>query len=345
MQAILLAFHHARFHYHGAFRMQRRDFLTGLGCTATAWPFAGHTQPADKVWRIGIIATTQARSNMFAGFLQGMRDLGYAEGKDFVVEFASLEGQLARLPEAAAELVLRNCDLLLATSTPPTRALAQATGTIPIVFVGLTDPVGNGIVASLARPGGNVTGLASSYDDTSPKQLELLATMVPGVSRIGLLWDSRNLGSAAQIKPTQDAAVKAGLSLIPVQARNLQEIETAFAAFGGDRVQAVMVTANFAYLPLREQIARLALSLGMPTIFTQRDYAEAGGLMSYGQDTKELYRQAAQYVHRLMHGAKPADLPVQRPRRFQLVINRKTANALGLPVPRLLYMFADELIE
>jgi putative ABC transport system substrate-binding protein len=169
--------------------------------------------------------------------------------------------------------------------------------------------------------------------------------MVPSASRIGLLWDPQNLGSAAQVRPVQGAAAKASYSLILLQARNFPEIETAFTAFGRDRVQAVMVAADFTYLAVREQISQLALHLYLPTMFPQREYVEAGGLMSDGQNTKDLYRQVATYVHKLMCGTKSADLPVQLPTRFQLVINRKTANALGLTIPRFLLMFAEELIE
>jgi putative ABC transport system substrate-binding protein len=322
--------------------MRRRELITRMSGAAIAWPLAAPAQPAGKVWRIGFVGVLPSH----AGLIQGMRELGYVEGKDFVVErLPSDLQQYDHLRIVAAELVRRRCDVLLSGFTPAIRALQEATRAIPIVFVGVTDPVGNGLVASLARPSGNTTGLASSYDDSSPKQLELLAMVVPGATRIGLLWNPENPASATQVKITQDAAAKASISLVLKEANNLRQIETAFASFAAESVPAVMITGDGTYFVLQEQVPRIALGHRLPTMFPQREYALAGGLLSYGQSQTELYRQAATYVHKLMRGAKPADLPVEQPTRFHLTINRKTADALGVTIPPVLYIFAEEVIE
>jgi len=332
--------------------MHRRSVLTLLGgASAAAWPLAARAQQAGKVWRIGHLAVnlrpggTGGPSSAYAGFLQGMRELGYVEGKDFVTESRNAEGQYARLPDLAAELVRLKVDVIITGAAAAVLPAQQATRTIPIVFAAITDPVGNGFVASLARPGGNTTGLATATDDTSPKQLELLATIVPNSSRIGLLGNPETPSFSPVLKVTRDAAQQAGISLMVMEARNLQDIENAFATFGSERVQAVMVVADSIFFGLRERIPELALRHRLPTMFSTREYTEAGGLMSYGQSVREFYRSAATFVHKIMRGAKPADLPVEQPTRFHLVINRKTADALGLTIPPILYIFADEVIE
>jgi putative ABC transport system substrate-binding protein len=326
--------------------MRRREFVTLIGAAAT-WPLALRAQPAGKVWRVGFLGTNshESNSNQYTGFLQGMRALGYVEGKDIVVEFGFADGDYERLPALAADLVRLKVDALLAGPTPAVRALQQATSTIPIVGVAMTNPVGNGLIASLAHPGGNTTGSAGSTDDTSPKQLELLAAVVPNASRIGLLWNPENQSTSTVLKVAQDAAQKAGLVLVPVEARNLQEIENAFPAFGRERVQAVMVPTDGVYAGHKERLASLALSHRLPSMFARSEYAQAGGLMSYGESSSEFWRRAATFVDKIFKGAKPADLPVEQPTRYHLVINRKTADALGVTIPAVLYIFADEVIE
>jgi len=209
----------------------------------------------------------------------------------------------------------------------------------------LRDPVGNGYVASLARPGGNITGLSGSSDDTSPKQLELVATVVPNVSRIGLLGNPATPTYTAVRKGAENVAQKAGLSLVTIEARDPQEIENAFAAFGKERVQAFIAAGDAVFFTQRRQIAELALRHHLPSIFSQREYAEVGGLMSYGESLSDFYRRAPSFVDKIFKGAKPGDLPIEQPTRFNLVINRKTADALGLTIPPHFYIFADEVIE
>jgi len=327
--------------------MRRRAFITLLGGAAAAWPLAARAQQAGKVWRIGVLsgASRETAFTNYEGFLQGMRELGYVEGRDFVMEYRFAEGQYERFPDFAAELVRLNVDVILIGATSAIRMLQRATTTIPIVLAYSTDPVGNGFVASLSRPGGNITGLSSSSDDTAPKQLELVATVVPNVSRIGLLGNPASPTYTDVRKGAQNAAQKVGLTLVSVEARNPQEIEAAFASFVSERVQAFISAGDALFFAQRRQIAELALKSRLPSMFSQREYAAAGGLMSYGENLSEFFRRAASFVDKIFKGAKPGDLPMEQPTRFNLVINRKTADALGVAIPPQLYIFADEVIE
>ena len=325
----------------------RRELLAALGGTAAAWPFVARAQQAGKVWRIGYVAgvSRSAASGSYAAFVQGMRELGYVEGKNFVIEWRSVEGRYERFPEIAAELMRLKVDIFVTGVTAALPALQRTTTTIPIVMAYSTDPVGNGLVASLVHPGGNITGLAGSSDDSSPKQLELLTTIVPNVSRIGLLGNPDTETYSSVLNNAQDAARKVGLSLVPIEARNSREIEDAFAAFAKERVPAVMVAVDAVFFGQRWRIAELALANRLATMFALRKYAEAGGLMSYGENVADFFRRAASFVDKIFKGANPGDLPVEQPTKFNLVINRKTADALGVTIPPQLYIFADEVIE
>jgi putative ABC transport system substrate-binding protein len=327
--------------------MKRREFITLLGGAAAAWPIGARAQQAGKVWRIGYVAgvSRSAASGSYAAFVQGMRELGYVEGKNFVIEWRSVEGRYERFPEIAAELMRLKVDIFVTGVTAALPALQRATTTIPIVMAYSTDPVGNGLVASLVHPGGNITGLAGSSDDSSPKQLELLTTIVPNVSRIGLLGNPDTETYSSVLNNAQDAARKVGLSLVPIEARNSREIEDAFAAFAKERVPAVMVAVDAVFFGQRWRIAELALANRLATMFALREYAEAGGLMSYGENIADFFRRAASFVDKIFKGANPGDLPVEQPTKFNLVINRKTADALGVTIPPQLYIFADEVIE
>src|SRR5262245_20333226 len=328
--------------------MKRREFITLLGGAAVALPLEAHAQQPRSVRRIGFLFGAIPRTQFGSegrGFIQGMRELGYLEGKDFVIEWRSAEGQYERLIDLAAELVRLEVDVIVLGSTPAVRPTQKATSTIPIVMGYSTDPVGNGFVASFAHPGGNTTGLAASSDDSSPKQLELLATIVAKPSRIGLLGNPDNPAYSPVRNGAQDAAKKAGLSLVTVEARSPREIEDAFPAFAKEHVQAVMVTTDAVFLGQQQQLAQLALTNGLPTMFSQREYVEAGGLMSYGENLSDFFRRAASFVDKIIKGAKPGDLPIEQPTKFNLVINRKTADALGVTIPAQLYIFADEVIE
>ena len=274
-----------------------------------------------------------------------MRELGYVEGKDFITEWRSAEERYERFPELAAELVQLKVDIIVVPVTAAIRPLQQATDKIPIVMGYSTDPVGNGLVASLARPGGNTTGLAGSSDDTAPKQLELLAMVVPNISRIGLLGNPATPTYSSVLKRAANAAQKAGLFIVPVEASNPQQIDNAFTAFTNERVQAIMVAADAVLFGQRERLAELALRNGLPSMFSLREYADAGGLMSYGENLSDFLRRAASFVDKILKGTKPGDLPIEQPTKFHLVINRKTAEALGVTIPAQLYVFADEVIE
>jgi len=328
----------------------RRQFITLLGSAAAVWPLAARGQQRDQARRVGFLLAAVPAAQMDwddlgRGFTQGMRELGYVEGKDFVVELRSAEGQYERLTDLAAELVQLKVDVIVAGSPLAVRPAQQATTTIPIVMGYSTDPVGNGFVASLARPGGNTTGLAGSSDDSAPKQLELLATIVPKLSRVAILTNPYNPNSPAVMKSARSAAEKAGLLVVPVEARSPQQIEDAFAALAKQSVAAVMVGNDAMFFVQRQQLAQLALSNRVASIFPLREYAAAGGLMSYGESLREFYRRAASFVDKIFKGAKPGELPIEQPTRFNLAINRKTADALGLMIPPQLYIFADEVIE
>jgi len=327
--------------------MKRREFITLLGGAAAAWPLAARAQQAGKVWRIGFLSAVacSAASGSYASFVQGMRELGYVEGKDFVIEWRSVEGKYERFREIAEEFVRLKVDVFVTGVTAALPALKRATTTIPIVMAYSTDPVGNGLVASLVHPGGNITGLAGSSDDSSPKQMELLTTIVPNVSHIGLLGNPSTETYSSVLSNAQDAAQKVGLSLVPIEARNSREIEDAFAAFAKERVPAVMVAVDAVFFGQRWRIAELALANRLATMFALREYAEAGGLMSYGENVADFFRRAASFVDKIFKGANPGDLPVEQPTKFNLVINRKTADALGVTIPPQLYIFADEVIE
>ena len=329
--------------------MRRRELITLLGGAVAAWPFAARAQQLERMRRIGFLyasipLTRLGSEDLSRAFIQGMLELGYLEGKDFVVEWRSAAGQYKRLADLAAELARLKVDVIVTGSAAAVRPAQQATTTIPIVMAYSTDPVGNGFVASLARPGGNTTGLAGSSDDSAPKQLELLTTVMPRLSRVAILTNPHNPNSAAVIKSAQSAAEKVGLVVVPVEARSLEEIEDAFAAIK-QSIAAVVVGLDAVFFVHRQQLAQLALDNRLASMFPVRDYAAAGGLMSYGESLRDFYHRAASFVDKIFKGAKPSDLPIEQPTRFKLVINRKTADALGLTIPPQLYIFADEVIE
>jgi putative ABC transport system substrate-binding protein len=332
--------------------MRRRTIITQLGATAVSaslLPPARAQQPR-KVWRIGFISTqtrpVALEPSMWGGFLQGMRELGYVEGRDFVMEWRFAEGRPELYPVLGAELVSAKVDVFVVSAGALVAPVQQASSTIPIVVTNSTDPVGTGLIASLARPGGNVTGLATSLDDTTPKQLQLLAqTVAPSLSRVGLLFDPDNVGSPTVLKNAQASASTAGVQLVQARLRNQQEVDNALTLLIKERVQAFIVAGAPIAVLLRQRIAEFAIANRLPTIFPQREYVEAGGLMSYGESFRDFNRRAAFYVDKIIKGAKPADLPVQQPTRFFLTINRKTAEALGLSIPLELLVLADEIIE
>jgi putative ABC transport system substrate-binding protein len=328
----------------------RRKLLIALGAGVLAAPLGSNAQQKGKVWHIGFLSP-QHRSapldpdSRERAFLQGMRELGYVEGKNLLIEWRFADNKDERLPGLASELVQLKVDVIVALGSPAIRVLQKATATIPIVMGGTGDPVGSGFVKSLARPGGNITGLSSLSDEISPKLLELLITMAPKTARVALLVNPDSSTHTAILKGILAAAQKPGIKIIPVEARTPPEIEKAFSTAVKENAQAVIVSYTGIYIQQHRKIAELAMKYRLPTIFSPREFAEAGGLMSYGVNIPDQYRRSATYVDKIFKGAKPADLPVQQPTKFDLVINRKTAKAFGLTIPQSLLISAEKVIE
>ena len=330
---------------------RRREFLiaSGAGLCTLAAPLASFAQQQGKVWRIGILSV-RSRPVSFEGdsygvFLKGLRELGYFEGKNIVIEWRFAEGKYEGLPGLAAELVGLKVDVLAVVNTSVIRAARKATSTIPIVMLTSSDPVGSGFVASLARPGGNITGLSNVIGDIAPKYVELLTIVVPKLSRVAVLLNPANTQHRSTFSNIQTAAANAGIKAFPVEAETAQQVESAFTAMVQQRAGAMIVAIDARFTDYLPQILGLAARNRMPAMFPERGYVEAGGLMSYGQDFAESYRRAATYVDKIFKGAKPAELPVEQPTKFELVINRKTAKALGLTIPQELLLRADKVIE
>jgi len=306
-------------------------------------------QLSAKVPRVGYLnpgsPSDPLSQRRLGAFRQGLRDLGYVEGQNIAIESRWAEGKHDRLPALAADLVRSKVDVIVAMTGAATQAAQQATGTIPIVMSLVNDPVGSGLVANLARPGGNVTGLTIMSPDLVGKQLQLLKEMVPKVSRIALLRHPDNPASAAQLREAEAAAQALGVRLQTLEARGPQEIDSAFAAMTRERAGALLIIPDAVFGNQRRQIAELAAKKRLPSIYWLREYAEAGGLMSYGANDLDLKRRAATYVDRILKGAKPADLPVEQPTKFELVMNRRAAKAIGLTIPPSLLDRADQIID
>jgi putative ABC transport system substrate-binding protein len=329
--------------------MRRREFITALGGTAV-WMFSARAQSASRIQRIGILdyAVREAgRLRLWEAFRQRMRELGYADGDTVVFEPRWAEGKVDRLSALAAELINLPVEVIVAASTPAAQAAKRATSTIPIVMTGAADPVGQGIVASLSRPGGNVTGLAIINSDLSAKQLGLLPEAVPQASRIAMIWDAGAGFEGARIaaQNAQSAAQALGISLQSLAVRGAEELDSAFASMVRDRAAALIVGGSAVFFAERTRLADLAAKRGLPAIFNERSYVAAGGFMSYGTDLAESFRRTADYVDKILKGAKPADLPLEQPTKFELVINLKTAKALGITIPPNLLVQAEEVIE
>ena len=325
----------------------RKVFLLSFALGFLAVPLSVDSQQPAKIPRIGFVASGSPSTNphLIEAFRQGLRGLGWAEGQNLAIEYRWAEGRLERLPDLASELVRLKVDMIVAVATPGAGAARHATGTIPIVMVGVGDPVGLGYVASLARPGGNVTGLSSLTVDLGPKRLGLLKETIPRASRVNVMWNPGDPARALEFKETQAAAGSLGLRLHPTEVRSLDEIEGAFAAMARDRTDALIVQQDPFTIAHRARIADLAVKGRLPAISTFREFPEAGGLMAYGANLADLYRRAATYVDKILKGARPADLPVEQPMRFELVINLNTAKALRLTIPPSILIRADQVIQ
>jgi putative ABC transport system substrate-binding protein len=325
--------------------MRRREFITLLGGAATPWPLAARAEQTAMpvIGYLSALSEPQAASQLVA-FRQGLNDGGFIEGQNVSIEFQWADGQYDRLPAMAADLVRRPVALILAQTPPAALAAKASTTTVPIVFVVGFDPVEAGLVTSMARPGGNVTGF-SLKTDISGKRLGLLRDLAPKASVVAMLVNSISPNAAPEIADAQAAAKTVGLQLKMFNASTPNEINGAFAAIAGQHPDALLVGSDPFLVNRREELIGLAARLGIPAVYTQREYVNAGGLISYGTNVANVYRQAGIYAGRILKGAKPADLPVMLPTVFELVINLKTAKALGLVVSTAMQLLADEIIE
>ena len=321
--------------------MKRREFITLLGGAALGWPLSVRAQQPAKMPRIGIIDD----SPIWNAFRHGLRDLGYLEGQNMAFEYRYAGGLPDRLAWVAAELVRRPVDLIATFGTPPTRAAKEATKTIPIVMIGIGDPVGAGLVSSLARPGGNITGNTILGPEVSGKRLELIKEVIPSVARVAFLWNPNNTSHPAQLAELHTLVRTFGMQLIPVAARSPEELDSAFAATISERADAFLMTADPLHQISIMKILDFLSSNRLPGIFTSKEIVAAGGLISYGASVPDLFRRGALYAHKILQGTKPTDLPVEQPAKFELAVNLKTAKALGLNVPPTLLARADEVVE
>jgi len=321
--------------------------VTLLVAAALATSLASDAQQPKKVSRIGFLLASSPSSTAtrVEAFRRGLRELGYVEGQNIAIEWRYAEGKLDRLPDFAAELVRLKVDIIVAEGAPAAHAAKNATRAVPIVMGNAADPVGTGLVASLARPGGNITGLSDFHAGVITKRLELLKEVVPTASRIAVLLNPANPTNPLQLREIQATAPALGVTLLSLEVKGPDDIEHAFTAMKKERTGALIVFGDPTIVTHRRRIAELAVKSRLPAIYASRASMDAGGLMSYGTNFDDLYRRAAIYVDKILRGAKPADLPVEQPTKFELIINLKTAKALGLTIPRSLLLRADQVIE
>ncbi|MSQ71137.1 MAG: ABC transporter substrate-binding protein [Betaproteobacteria bacterium] len=325
----------------------RREILFALG-TLAALPV--YSQQSGKVWRVGFLATPSRPQSIeadvaYGAFLQGMKNLGGVEGKTFVMEWRFGDNNADRLSGLAAELVALKVDVIMTRGSPATSAAQKATRSIPIVMGGVGDPLGSGFVKSLARPEANITGLSQLIVDISPKYLEMMIGMVPKIARVAILVNPGNVSHDAVVKSIQAAAPRTNVTIQPIDARNPKEIEAAFLTMLRERAGGAIILPDPLFTQQRHQIAELQARHRLPCIASFREYVDAGALLSYGLSLEDHFRRAATYVEKILKGARPGDLPVEQPTTFELIINRKTAKALGLTIPQSLLISATQVID
>jgi putative ABC transport system substrate-binding protein len=327
-------------------RLKRRDFISFLGAAATL-PLAAHAQQSAKVPRVGFMgnSTESLEANLVGPFREGLRELGYQEGRNIVVEYRWAEGKYERFPALIAELLAAKVDVIVAAGTPAAIAVKKATTTVPLVMVAVGDPVGTGLVPSLARPSGNLTGLSSVAPDLEGKRLELLREVVPKLARIGVFFNPANLFHTVSMRQARAAGTALGIELLPLSVRVSQDLDGAFATILKEKPDALLVLADRVYLHERKRMMDFSLQHRLPNANAHKEMVEAGGLMSYGPSYENMHRRAADYVDKILKGARPGDLPIEQPTKFDLKVNLKTAKALGLDVPPTLLARADEVIE
>ena len=326
--------------------IERRAFLGTIAGGLLTAPIAAEAQQAGKVYRVGFLWDSPAAFlDAIEAFRQGLRDLGYVEGRNLTIEYRWAEGKPERMRQLAEELVGLKVDVIIAPSSIYTGAAKRATSTIPIIFMSHADPIGSGHVASLARPGGNITGLSLMMTETNVKGLELLKEAVPGLARVAVVWDPATPSHGPGLKAVEVAGPALGLLIHPVAVRSATEFDSAFSAIVREHADGVLVLSTPLYIAGANRLAELALTHKLPSLFGPKHHVAAGGLMSYSPDRADLWRRGAVFVDKILKGAKPADLPVQQPTKFELVINLKTAKALGLTIPQSLLQRADEVIQ
>jgi putative tryptophan/tyrosine transport system substrate-binding protein len=325
--------------------MRRGEFIKILVSVTCAWPLFARAQRVGKLPTIGFLGNSSSiESQRVAAFVQRLRELGWIDGRDLAIEYRWAEGRNERYAEAAAELVRLKVDIIVTVATPATLAAKEATTVIPIVFGAASDPVGTGLVESLARPGGNITGLSNQITDTGGKKLEFLREIVPSLRRLAILTNVGNPAAVLDMAEAQAAARKLGLEVTISEIRRAEDIAPAFDALDG-HADALYVCVDPLLNTYRIRVNTLALAARLPTVHGLREYVEAGGLISYGPNLPDLLRRAADFVDKILRGAKPADIPVEQPTKFDLVINLTTAKALGLKIPPTLLVRADKIIE
>jgi putative tryptophan/tyrosine transport system substrate-binding protein len=325
----------------------RREFLIGLGA-AFAWSLMARAQLPRTMYRIGFLGNTTAEleANLIEAFRQGLRDLGYEEGRNITIEYRWAEGKYERLPALITELVALNLDVMVTAGTPAALAVKKAAISVPLIIAAIGDPVGVGLVPSLARPGGNITGLSAEATDLEGKRLQLLGEVVTGLSHVAVMWNPLNrVFQEISIKRLNAAGETLRIRVQPVPVRVGEDLDAAFATLVKDKPHALIILADRVFLHNRARLMDFAAQNHLPGVYAYRELVEAGGLMSYGPSYEDLHRRAATYVDKILKGAKPADLPIQQPTKFNLVINRRAAEALGLTIPGSILALADEVIE
>jgi len=325
--------------------MRRRDFINFLGGAAATWPLAARAQQPAKVYNIAMLGSARTNSRAYVAFSEAFRQLGWIEGKNVVLVYRSADNHVDRLPKLAVELVRLKVDVIVTAGTLASLAAKHATTTIPIVMAAAGDPLGSGLVANLAQPIGNVTGLSLMSPDLGGKRLELLKELLPQISRVAVLWNSANPYPAHVFKETESAAQTLGIEVQSLEVRGPDDFNNVFEAVRQNHPDALIAVEDPLTNSYLSQIANFAAANKLPAIFGFREFVDAGGLMAYGANLADLFRRAAAYVDKILRGAKPAELPIQQPTKFELVINLKTAKALGLIVPPTLLARADEVIE
>ncbi len=327
--------------------MRRRHFIALLGGAVAARPLATHAQQTAKIPRIGFMgnSTASLETNLVGPFRDGLRDLGYEEGRNIIIEYRWAGGKYERFPALVSELLALKVDIIVTAGTPAALAVKKATASVPVVMIAVGDPVGTGLIASLARPGGNMTGLSSVAPELEGKRLELLREIVPKLSRIAVFWNPLNPFHTTALEQASVATLALRIDMQPLQVSASEQLEGAFASILQQRPDALLILADRVFLHNRERMMDFASNNRLPSVNAYRELVEAGGLMSFGPSYEDMHRRAAGYVDMIIKGANPGDLPVQQPTKFTLVINLKAAKALGVTIPESFLVRADDVIE